>query len=160
MEDKKLKKLSYIIIALMMVVSLSACSKKGTMKDIEVETLAESLRNDIVYEDELSSIDLETAEAIYDITDIKIADSAIYVGSGATAEEIAVFQCETEEDAKKLETVLKSRVEEQTESFRDYVPKELEKLEKAVIVVKGKYVILSVSNEDAKAKEIIQNAFQ
>lgn len=144
----------------MMVVSLSACSKKGTMKDIEVGTLAESLRNDIVYEDELSSIDLETAEAIYDITDIKIADSAIYVGSGATAEEIAVFQCETEEDAKKLETVLKSRVEEQTESFRDYVPKELEKLEKAVIVVKGKYVILSVSNEDAKAKEIIQNAFQ
>lgn len=144
----------------MMVVSLSACSKKGTMKDIEVETLAESLRNDIVYEDELSSIDLETAEAIYDITDIKIADSAIYVGSGATAEEIAVFQCETEEDAKKLETVLKSRVEEQTESFRDYVPKGLEKLEKAVIVVKGKYVILSVSNEDAKAKEIIQNAFQ
>lgn len=160
MEDKKLKKLSYIIIALMMVVSLSACSKKGTMKDIEVGTLAESLQNDIVYEDELSSIDLETAEAIYDITDIKIADSAIYVGSGATAEEIAVFQCETEEDAKKLETVLKSRVEEQTESFRDYVPKELEKLEKAVIVVKGKYVILSVSNEDAKAKEIIQNAFQ
>lgn len=144
----------------MMVVSLSACSKKGTMKDIEVGTLAESLQNDIVYEDELSSIDLETAEAIYDITDIKIADSAIYVGSGATAEEIAVFQCETEEDAKKLETVLKSRVEEQTESFRDYVPKELEKLEKAVIVVKGKYVILSVSNEDAKAKEIIQNAFQ
>lgn len=144
----------------MMVVSLSACSKKGTMKDIEVGTLAESLRNDIVYEDELSSIDLETAEAIYDITDIKLADSAIYVGSGGTAEEIAVFQCETEEDAKKLETVLKSRVEEQTESFRDYVPKELEKLEKAVIVVKGKYAMLSVSNEDAKAKEIIQNAFQ
>lgn len=155
-----MKKLSYIILALIMVASLSACSKKETMKDIEVGTLAESLRNDITYEDELSSIDLETAEVIYDITDIKIADSAIYVSSGGTAEEIAVFQCETEEDAKKLETVLKSRVEEQTESYRDYVPKELEKLEKAVIVVKSRYVIFSVSNDDAKAKEIIQNAFQ
>lgn len=97
-------------------------------------------------------------DLVYDMEDINITESVVYVSSGATAEEIAAIKCETKEDAEKVETALKERVKEQKESFENYVPKELDKLDKAVIVKIGNTVVLSVSNEDAKAKEIIEKA--
>ena len=62
---------------------------------------------------------------------------------------------ENEEEAKKAEQVLKDRVSEQIESFTDYVPAELTKLNAAVIKVSGKYAVLSVSDDPEKAKKII-----
>lgn len=142
------------LIGAVAVVGFTGC-KSTTTKDIDINAVANSLFNDITYEDQLSEVDYDV---VYDMEDIKVTDSVVYVSSGATAEEIAAIKCETEEDANKVQSVLKERVEEQKESFQDYVPEELDKLGKAVVVKSGKSVVLSVSNDDAKAKEIIENA--
>ena len=137
-----------------MIMSLGAC-KKTENKEVDIATVSDGLLNEISYEDELSEVDYDL---VYDMEGIEVSESAVYVSSGATAEEIAAFKCKTEEDAKKVKEVLGNRVEEQKESFQNYVPEELEKLEKAVIVKEGKSVVLSISNDDQKAKEIIEEA--
>ena len=46
-------------------------------------------------------------------------------------------------------------MKEQKNSFKNYVPKELKKLNEAVIKQEGNVVILSISNEDEKAETLI-----
>ena len=64
-------------------------------------------------------------QMIYNFGDANITEAAFYESTGATAEEIVVLKCNSEADAGAVENALKSRVEEQKESFADYVPEEL-----------------------------------
>ncbi|WP_313131959.1 DUF4358 domain-containing protein [Anaerocolumna sp.] len=148
------KKIMIGLIGTAALMAFTGCGKKEA-KDIDVKATANSLLSEIKYEDQLSEVNYDI---VYDMEDINITESVVYVSSGATAEEIAAIKCETKEDAAKVETALKERVEEQKESFENYVPEELDKLGKAVIVKSGNTVVLSVSNDDAKAKEIIEKA--
>ena len=88
---------------------------------------------------------------------MNVTKAAIYEGSGGTAEEIVVLECASDDDAKAAEQVLKTRVAEQIESFTDYVPEELTKLNAAVIKVNGKYAVLSVSDTPDEARKIIDS---
>ena len=141
------------ILTAVTAVLLSGCSKAS--KTVDASKLATRLATEISYQDEITTIDLDTASMIYYFDDANINQAFIYEGSGATAEEVAVFDCATEEDAAKVETAVNERVEEQKESFRDYVPEELNKLDAAVVQKTGCYVVLSVSNDADTAKKII-----
>lgn len=138
---------------LMSLAMLTGCGEKA--KSINVEELASKLASDITYQDELAAVDLDTASMIFNFGDADITKAAIYEGSGATAEEIAVLECATAEDAKKVRDAFGTRISEQKESFKDYVPEELEKLDKAIAVANGCYAVLSVSNEPDKAYAIL-----
>ena len=74
---------------------------------------------------------------------------------GWTAEEIVVLECASAAEADKAKAVLQTRVEEQKTNYTDYVPEELDKLNKAVIAESGNFAVLSVSNEPDKAKAIL-----
>lgn len=148
------KRIMIGLIGTAALMAFTGCGKKEA-KNIDVKTTANSLLSEIKYEDQLSEVNYDL---VYDMEDINITESVVYVSSGATAEEIAAIKCETKEDAVKVEAALEERVKEQKDSFENYVPKELDKLDKAVIVKVGNTVVLSVSNDDAKAKEIIDKA--
>lgn len=75
--------------------------------------------------------------------------------SGASAHEIDCFEAKDENAAKEIETALKTRIENQKTAFKDYVPAEMDKLNSPVLVVDGNYVIMCLSNNNDKAKEII-----
>ena len=131
---------------------LAGCAKKA---DFDVDALAGDLNTKITYKDTLSPMDIDMAGMFLNLSDVNVIKAAIYEGSGGTAEEIVVLECAPADDAKKAEEVLKTRVSEQIESFTDYVPEELTKLNAAVIKVSGKYAALSVSDTSDEAKKII-----
>lgn len=140
------------LVGAFVIVGFTGC-KKADNKVVDIKVVSDKLLNEINYEDELAEVDYDV---VYNMDDIKVNNGIVYVGSGATAEEIAVIECESKEEAKKALAVLSERVEEQKESFKDYVPKELEKLGEAVVIQKGNSVILSISNDSQKAKDIIE----
>ena len=74
---------------------------------------------------------------------------------GALADEVSVWRVKDEKDAETVKEAAETRVENQKVSFKDYVPAEMPKLEKAVITVNGDTVILCVSSDPDKAKEVI-----
>lgn len=61
---------------------------------------------------------------------------------GALADEVSVWRVKDEKDAETVKEAAETRVENQKVSFKDYVPAEMPKLEKAVITVNGDTVIL------------------
>ena len=153
--DKMRKNMIRVIAAVAAVCLMVGCGgKKG---DFDVAALGNDLSTKITYADTLAPMDADTAGMFLNLSDINVTKAAIYEGSGGTAEEIVVLECASEDDAKKAEQVLRDRVSEQIESFTDYVPAELTKLNAAVIKVSGKYAVLSVSDTPDEAKKIIDS---
>lgn len=147
-----MKKLLTAGLIIMFGLAAAGC---GGSKDVDVNALSDALHTQITYKDELANIDLDTAKMFYTFSDADITEAVFYESSGATAEEIAVIKCGSNEDADKVEAALNTRVSEQKEAYTDYVPEELEKLNAAVVVKSGNTAILSVSDDPAKAREII-----
>lgn len=141
----------------MVLVTMSGCSDdKKEQRVIDVHTMAQSLLNDITYEDQLTQIEGNMFQMVYGISEGDIVEYEAYVSTGATAEEIAVIKAKDEATAEELEEKLSERVQAQKSSFESYIPKEVEKLDEAIVYQEGVYVILSISNEDEKAESIIE----
>ena len=152
---KALRRIAAAAGAVIMLAAMAGCGGAGA--DVNAQELADALKSGITYKDDLSAIDLDTAKMFYSFGDTNVTEAVFYESSGATAEEIAVIKCGSEADAGKAEDVLRNRVSEQIESYKDYVPAELEKLNAAVVYRKGSCAVLSVSDESDKAREIISS---
>ncbi len=144
-----------VAVTVVAAVVLAGCG--GKKADFDVDGLANDLATKITYQDSLAQMDLDSAGMFLNLSGLDVVKASVYEGSGGTAEEIVVLECATDADAKKAEDVLKTRVSEQIESFTDYVPEELTKLNAAVIKVSGKYAVLSVSDTPDEARKIIDS---
>lgn len=151
-------KKSRLTAVLAALVILTAGCGGDKAKEIDAKALAGSLLSEVTYEDELQELSEQMAAMQFDTEDgVKIY---LYMGGGATAEEVAVFEAPDEEAAKKQLDHVKDFVDDQIETERDYRPEEVKRLEAAVLERRGKYVILCVSSDSDKAKEIIEKAFK
>lgn len=176
-----MKKVLIMALAGAMLVMASGCSKEEPEKTqvninvneevkeeeavveeekiIDAKALADSLLGNITYKDELSEMKLDTAAMFYDFGGIEIDEAYIYESSGATAEEIVVLKCKDSDSANKAKEIFKKRIDEQIESYTDYVPEEVPKLKDAVIITSKEFAVLCVSDDSGKAKSIIEDTF-
>ena len=133
----------------------AACSGGGEDITVDVSALAEALNTGITYQDPLEKLDDGMVGMLYDVDGL-VTESVVYMGSGATAEEIAVFACNDADTAKnEVKPIVEEHVDAQIESFRDYVPGQVTKLEQSLIRQTGSSVVLSVSNDPDGANKIL-----
>lgn len=135
---------------------MAGCGSSG--KTIDAAALAESLTSEISYDDTLEAVDADTVSMYITLPDE--VESVMYMGSGSTAEEVAVFTAPDEDTAKETMESVQEHLNDQTESFQDYIPEESKRVGNAVLEQRGKYVILCVSGDSDTAKEIIEEAFK
>lgn len=146
------------LIAVLAAGALLAAGCGSSAKTIDAAELAESLVAEIEYDDTLEAVDEDTVSMYITIPDG--VESVMYMGSGSTAEEVAVFTAPDEETAKTTLDNVQAHLDDQTDSFQDYLPEEAKRVGNAVLEQKGKYVILCVSGDSDSAKEIIEEAFE
>lgn len=159
-----MKKIKTLMIAGMMAVTLAACGGQGTAEtgeqntsvSVQLDAVAEELLEGAGFEDELNQADAATVEKLYGIANAK--EAVVYISSGATAEEIGLFVFETEEEAEQAEELVQARLEEQRESFESYIPKEVQKLDHAVICRSGCGLAVCVA-DGKQAEEILSKYF-
>lgn len=142
-----------ILIFILTIVMLSGCAGKGNL-EIDINSLCNELLDKGDFEDELSSIDGDVIKQLYDIDDY--SEAQVYISSGATAEEIAVFKFDNQESAQEGLKKAQNRIEEQKQGFESYIPKEVKKLDDALIERYDSYVIVCVSNSDEAEKIVNQ----
>lgn len=155
-----MKKIGLVAVLLLSLV-LAACSGStnagSEAAGWNLTDLTARLKDEITYTDQLDTMDPDLMSYLYpDIDTADVSEQIIYVSSGSTAEEIAAFQAVDEDAAKRIEEALKARVDAQKESFTDYVAEEVKRLEDAVIVRNGTFVVLSVSGDPDTAKTILK----
>ena len=164
------KKLCILLIAAM-ILSVAAvlygCGKSpgetGTPEEenpyntiIDAGVLAEYLFDNITFADELTEVDDDIAYEIYGIDKNAVKDISVYMSTGATAEEIAVFTVSDDEEALLVSAAMSSRIEQQKSGFENYVPEEIPKLESAVITEIDSAVIMIVCNDTSEADTAIE----
>lgn len=126
-------------------------------ESVDVIAVADRLKNDITYVDTLTELSSDMIQKLFGLaegTDYKAGK--VYVGSGgATAEEIACFEANDADSAAKIKATLENRIESQKTAFENYQPQEMDKLGSPVLVTKGNCVFMCISDDNAKAQEII-----
>lgn len=156
----KMKRIAASAAAILMALTLfSGCSQTGS-KTITAPTdeVAQKLMDSLSFEYPLNQLPEDAANKIYKLDGEILEEQTVYVGTGgALADEVSVWRVKDEKDAKTVQEAAEKRVENQKISFKDYVPEEMPKLEKAVIQVDGDTVILCVSSDPEKAKEVISS---
>ena len=162
-----MKKKLLLVFALIMAMTLVACggktedasdtSDKGDNKKQEKEcdaaALVNELKSSIKYESELEMVEAGEISNYVDLEDG--VEATLYLSNGTTAEEIGVFVCKDKATADKMLENVKSYLSDQSESFKNYIPKESDRIEGGVVEIKNNAVIMCISGDSNKAKEII-----
>ncbi|MDD4402945.1 MAG: DUF4358 domain-containing protein [Desulfitobacteriaceae bacterium] len=142
--------LSVVALSLMLL----GCSHQTT--DINLDGLIEDMLQNIEFQDELVELDTGGIDRLYSLGEG--VSGRVFIGSGATAEEIAVFEAGGKQAAIQMREYALAHIDEQKQSFAGYLPKELKKLDEAIVLQYGKYVIVCVT-DDADASGIIEAHF-
>lgn len=152
------KKILIIGIILVVIIVLGInffFTNRDENVQIDMQKLLEELINSQIFEDDLSQVDKDTIIKKYNFNNEKIKDITSYVGTGATAEEILILEMLDKNDIEETEKIIETKIEERKEDFQNYLPKEVFKLENYNLENKGNYIILCISNDYNKAKDII-----
>lgn len=149
-----MKKEIWIIILIIVIIgAVIVFTNKSKDITIDISKLAEDIMENIKFEDELNKVDNETANKLYDINNA--VSQVVYMSSGATAEEMAIFEFKDEENCKIALEKANNRIEEQKQSFKDYMPKEMKKIEDAIVVSKNKYLIVCIADNKDDIEKIL-----
>lgn len=152
------KKILIIGIVLVVIIVLGinfVFTSKDENVQIDMQKMSEELITSQIFEDDLSQVDKDTIIKKYNFKSEKIKDVTSYVGTGATAEEILILEMLDKNDIEETEKIIKTKIEERKEDFQNYLPEEVFKLENYNLENKGNYIILCISNDYNKAKDII-----
>lgn len=134
----------------------SKTENAATNVNVDVINVADKLKNEIEYKDTLNELSPTMVQKLFGLAETDYVKGKVYVGSGgATAEEIACFEAKDSDGANNIKTALENRIESQKKAFENYQPQEMDKLNSPVLVTNGNYVMMCISDDNAKAKDII-----
>lgn len=147
-----MRKVLAALTAALMLFTLISCGGGETNESVDLAALAQILLADGSFDDALAQIDDDTVTMLYGIDNA--AEQVVYIGSGATPEEIALFSFATAAEAEAGFALAQMRIADQKEAFSDYNAWEMPKLDEAVVKQYGTYVVLCVSG-DGRAEAIL-----
>ena len=120
-----MKKIWIVILIIVVIGVIVVFTNDNKGITIDINELSKDIIENIEFEDELNKVDNETASKLYDINNF--TSQSVYMSSGATSEEIAIFEFEDKEACKVALEKANKRIEEQKQNFKDYMPKEMKK---------------------------------
>lgn len=151
-----MKKIVSLLLVCTLLAALCACGKKPEAKAVDLNALGEELAGSAVFSNTMVKMNAELAVRLYGLDENTASKSVLYISDGgATAEEIFLAEAADADGAAALKTACEERIAGQKDSFKNYVPEEIVKLDDAVLVTEGNCVILVVSCDSAAARGIV-----
>ena len=145
----------YIIGLSAALLLFSGCSNNKV--ELDPSTAVEKMSEEITFTDQFAPLDSENANRVYGVDADLVEDSTAMVGSGATAESIAMFKAVDAKSAQDIEKQLEVFIDGYIEGYSDYKPEEVPKLESAIIERKDVYVVLCISADKKKKKKVVSD---
>ncbi|MCR5041031.1 MAG: DUF4358 domain-containing protein [Clostridia bacterium] len=120
---------------------------------------ASQIASSASFEEPLNESGTALGLGFFGITDDMVSDASYYAASAAVAEEILVVKASGADAVPSIIHGMEQRRDSQIEDYADYVPKEVPKLEDAVIYADGEWVVFCVSSDAAAAQSVIEGLF-
>ena len=155
-----LKKILGILLAGCVLLGAAGCSSSEA-KDVDLEALGSSVMEKISFTSQLTELTENVIGSFYAFDSADVDDYVVYVnGTGATAEEVALFKASSAEAADRIYELAESRIEDLKFQFENYVPAEMTKLNDPVLIKDGNYVFLGLSNDNEQMKQLFNDALK
>ena len=153
-----MKRILIFLLSILLILSLVSCSDDSNkVSDASATDVALVVKESVTFVDDMFEVSNEVATDFYNlpegITDFKVFMSA----SGATAEEIAVFKCDSKETCENVKKACEKRIEALTDKFEDYIPEEMAKINNAVIQEKNGFVMFICADSTDSAENAFKN---
>lgn len=149
-----MKKILAALLAAMMMLTLAACGGGNTAKTVDVQKLADDLKDNVPYSTEMIVTAVEDLN--YKLDPPEGTTIAGYMADGNAADLIVVGQCASEEDAKTLYANVQTYVDDLKREANLYQPEDEARLDGALLRQTGTLVVLCVSNDTAAATAIVE----
>ena len=157
-----MKKLMAIMMAVVCVMTLSACGgeKKESVAAFTVETVSQ-VQKAGAFSEELEELDADTAFMLYKLAEYglnreDLTQAAVVRSAGATCEEGAVLIFTDADKAGKAAEAMGDYLEGQIEGNVNYRPAEIPKLEGAVLMTRENSLLLVVPNDAAAVRNLFE----
>ena len=155
------KKLMAMLLLATMTVTMMACGNGGSgdngKKEVNAAELAQALATQITYTGEMEQLEEDDIEWYIELEEG--VTGIVYEVAGVSSEQVAVFTVPNKDAADKTIASIEELLADQKGQNAAYDSKVASRIENAVITYKGNYVILCVSDDSAKANQIIKAAF-
>lgn len=147
------KKVLAVLLGMTMLV-MAAC---GGQKEVVfgISQAASDLLDSGAFTDTLTKCDNDKVATLYSVDADTLAEYEVYIGTGATAEEIAIFRVKDSKDLDAVKTACETRIEDQKKACENYLPDEMPKLNSPVIRTAGNYVVMVISADNSKAESAL-----
>ena len=149
-------------LVIMALLALGGCGSQGgggnaapAAFTMDVAVAGEKLFQELAFRDRLEELAPTVVYTLLGINENDVSAQKNYFSSGATAEEIIVFQARDQEALGALKAVLEARVKEQMEIYASYAPEEVEYLKGAVLKEKGDYIVFCVAADADAASRLV-----
>lgn len=122
-------------------------------KTIDVDKLVDTVLDSVDFEAELNLLDDSVASGM--IETAEGTDLRVYMGNGTYADELVVMTALSEKDAQQNQKNAEAHLAEMQKQFNDYLPREAKKIDNAIQVRCGCYVVICVTNDTETASKKI-----
>lgn len=127
-------------------------------KVVDIAQLINQMLQEVKYDTDLEILDDSVASGM--VTLQQKSKIKLYMGEGTCSDELLVVTATSENAAAKDQKAVEQHLMEMKKSFEGYIPEQAAKIEDAVIIRCGCYVVACVTSDAEKAKEIVVQAFQ
>lgn len=149
--------LKSLVIFLCLAALVSGCAGKPT-KLPEAKTLAQALADRAGGGGELSEVPDNVMLKLLMLAPDALTEGAMVMdASRATTTQFVVLTARDEAQAKTLEAQLKDYQAMVLEQYRDYVPSEVPRIEKALIRRQGAQTVFVICDEPEKAEQVLKD---
>ena len=153
-----MKKIIYLLIMILSILTFSACGK-ATANPVAKDVTA-SIISDFS-SDSMTELSADRVNSYYDIDLKKLEDFSIYIeGSGGYADEVAIFKVKDNKDIEDIKASINDRIKNRLKDFDGYNSEELVKIKNNLVLVKGKYILFVISENNDKAKSTFNAALK
>lgn len=152
-KSNKILKIFSMFLLVMMLPQMIGCGKKEI--SLDVDQMAQEISQSEYFSEDFFKVESNIISQMYGLEteDVKIVG---YTSSGGLADELTIFEATNEEDAKAIYDLAKEHVADSKEGYQSYKPDEVYKLEHAILIEQGKYVIVCVNGSYDEVETLIK----
>ncbi len=158
-----MKKLSALLLALLLVVGLAACSgsNSGTEgKNADLTKVMDDMKA-VLENKEMMDLGKDNLLQNYGIDPESVKQFAVYIDStGLKGDEIILLEAKDEEAAKTVKEMIDARYQQKENTMKSYQPEEYAMLKECKVQQNGNYISLIVSPQHEELEKIYNEAFK
>ena len=158
-----MKKLSALLLALLLVMGLAACSvsNSGTEgKSADLTKVMDDMKA-VLENKEMMDLGKDNLLQNYGIDPESVKQFAVYIDStGLKGDEIILLEAKDEEAAKTVKEMIDARYQQKENTMKSYQPEEYAMLKECKVQQNGNYISLIVYPQHEELEKIYNEAFK